>query len=77
MKRQILYKVRTLLPGEIFGHEEIIRDEDPKNSSFKREFRVTSIVHSEIIFIKKNDFVECKEIVYLSFVLEFSKNDVL
>jgi hypothetical protein len=26
--KQILYKVRTILPGEIFGHEEFIREDD-------------------------------------------------
>ena len=29
VKKNILYKVRSLLPGEIFGHEDFINEEDP------------------------------------------------
>jgi CRP-like cAMP-binding protein len=28
VKKKILYKVRTILPGEMFGHEELIKEED-------------------------------------------------
>jgi len=28
VKKQILYKVRTIIPGEIFGHEELIKEDD-------------------------------------------------
>ena len=57
VKKQILYKVRTLRPGDIFGHEEFIKEDDMDNHSIRRIFKVKSIVHSEVIFAKKNDFL--------------------
>ena len=60
VKKQILYKVRTLLPGDIFGHEEFIKADDPMSPDIKREFRVMSVLHSEVIFAKKKDFLQCK-----------------
>ena len=60
IKKQILYKVRTIVAGDIFGHEEFIRHNDPSDPSIKREYRVKSLVHSEIIYIKKADFLHCK-----------------
>lgn len=60
MKKEILYKVRTLVPGDIFGHEEFIKHEDPEHGIITREFRVMSLVHSEIIYVKKHEFLACK-----------------
>ena len=57
VKKQILYKVRTILPGEIFGHEEFIREDDMYDHSTQRIFKVKSILHSEVIYAKKNDFL--------------------
>ena len=57
VKKQILYKVRTILPGEMFGHEELIREEDMTDHNIQRVFKVKSVVHSEIIYAKKNDFI--------------------
>lgn len=58
--KQILYRVRTLMPGDIFGHEEFIQHDDPQNPEIKREYRVTSLLHSEIIYMKKYEFLTCK-----------------
>ena len=57
VKKKILYRVRTLVPGDIFGHEEFIREDDMYDHNIRREFRVRSLLHSEVIYAKKNDFL--------------------
>ena len=52
MKKEILYKVRTLVSGDIFGHEEFIMHDKQDDPTIKRWFRVKSLVHSELIYIK-------------------------
>lgn len=49
--------MRTLVPGDIFGHEELIKADDMYDHNIKREFRIKSITHSEIIYAKKQDFL--------------------
>ncbi len=49
------------MPGDIFGHEEFINHEDMLDHNIKREFRVKSLVHSEVIFAKKTDFLHCNK----------------
>jgi hypothetical protein len=62
VKKEILYRVRTLVPGDIFGHEEFIKLADPNQDQVvKREFRLMSLVHSEIIYVKKHEFLACKQ----------------
>lgn len=58
----MLYRVRTIQAGEIFGHEEFIKQDDPTDPGVRREYRIKSLVHSEIIYIKKLDFLNCKAI---------------
>jgi hypothetical protein len=53
------------MPGDIFGHEEFIKHDHPESKEILREFRVMSLVHSEIIYVKKHEF--------LAFI---NKNDV-
>lgn len=57
VKKQILYKVRTIMPGELFGHEEFIRADEMDDHNIRRIFKVKSVVHSEIVFAKKGDFL--------------------
>lgn len=68
VKKQMLYRVRTIVAGEIFGHEEFIRHDDPTDPSIRREYRVKSLVHSEIMYIKKLDFINCKSDIFLTYV---------
>lgn len=56
IKKEIMYKVRTIKPGQIFGHEEFIMRDDFNNPDIKREYRVTCTVHSEVIYAHKSDF---------------------
>jgi len=64
VKKEILYKVRALVPGDIFGYEEFIKEDDMESKDIKREFRVSSIVHSEVIYIKRHEFLNCKLCLY-------------
>lgn len=57
VRKQILYKVRTIMPGEIFGHEELIKSDDMYDHNIVRVFKVKSIQHSEVIYAKKSDFL--------------------
>ena len=68
----MLYRVRTITAGEIFGHEEFIKQEDPTDPSVRREYRIKSLVHSEIIYIKKIDFLNCKG--YLAIFLRLEQD---
>ena len=45
------------MPGDIFGHEEFIKHDDALTTEVKREYRVMSLVHSEIIYVKKHEFL--------------------
>lgn len=58
MKKQCLYKVRELLPGEIFGHDELLHHfntvlatGDGRKSIPKRDYRVVAVDKADVLFI--------------------------
>ncbi|CDW75551.1 UNKNOWN [Stylonychia lemnae] len=65
-KKQILYKVKDIKPGDIFGHEEMIQEREQKFSSARdliqapvqRNCRVRALALSDLIYFNKNDFFE-------------------